>query len=577
MNRNSICILVLAILADQCTKRDPEKPSGPDGPVPGVYVLPLIETTDMHGHMVSTDGNGNVHYQLAYIADKADDIRGHGAQRKKDRLLLLDGGDLYQGASVSNLLSGWPMFVALDRMEYDAVALGNHEFDWGIENLVDADATLPDYTWNGEDYVNRIPILCANLYQNGSRVPFTSDYTIVEKTAVGPNGATIPVKIGIVGFAINYSGSIIRSEFIDKGYFIKADYTIANALASQLETTLGCDATVLLLHGQADTAADRLEPATQFDLVLGGHSHSTLNGTTAWGLSYLQGGRYCEHYAVGELRFTVDSKGDISFRDVANRSTQRVNSSRDIRSYAGHNADDLSEDILAVSDAALEATAAQLDEVIGCIGTSATTYYLSGSGQRATTMGNWMCDILRRIGGADVAFLNSGGIRTTFPLSGQSRRNITVADVFEMFPFSNKTYVYSISYQELLGVFNYALTSSGSSLLTYMTGIDCRFRQNTVQSLVKDGVTIYSNGRWTGDWASREVLLAASEYLATTQRTDSATGTPNPLTGWNSTDRLLQSELVDNENAVRVLRTEAAASGGKLRIDTSPHFILQSN
>ena len=68
----------------------------------GEYVLPLIQTTDMHGYVVNTDNNGNVHYRLAYIADKVEDIR-RGAGESS--LLLLDGGDLYQGASISNLTS----------------------------------------------------------------------------------------------------------------------------------------------------------------------------------------------------------------------------------------------------------------------------------------------------------------------------------------------------------------------------------------------------------------------------------------------------------------------------------------
>ncbi len=578
---------LLSVLALGCNKdpdwmhpssrpgNNPETPvPEPEKPAPGVYVLPLIETTDMHGHLVDTDNNGKVHYHLAYIADKADDIRGHGEERKMDRLLLLDGGDLYQGASISNLLSGWPMFASLDMMGYDAVALGNHEFDWGIENTVDSDSTLPDYEWNGSRIVNDIPVLCANLYKDGSRVSFTSDYTIVEKTAVGPDGATIPVKIGIVGFAVNYSGSIITTQFNGRGFTIDENYSIANSIASNLETSLGCDATILLIHGQAETAAGNLGSGSPFDLVLGGHSHSTMKGTTAWGLAYLQGGRYCEHYATAELRFTLDKEDKLSFSGVANMNIPSVNNTRDLHSSPGQNADDLSEEILSVSDAALEATAQQQNDVIGYIATDATTYYLDGSGQRATTMGNWMCDIIRRIGGADVAFVNAGGIRTTFPLNGQPRRDITVANVYEMFPFSNTTYVYRLNYKELLQVFRYALTSGGSSLFSYMSGIDCIFSNGSVQSLVMNGTTIYSNGTWTGDWASREVLLSVSEYLAITSRTDYYTNIANPLVEWNSTSRLIQNGLIDNENAVQVLREEAAESGGLLWIDNHPHFIL---
>ena len=213
---------------------------------------------------------------------------------------------------------------------------------------------------------------------------------------------------------------------------------------------------------------------------------------------------------------------------------------------------------------------------------SATSYPISGSGERATVMGNWMCDILRRIGEADVSFVNAGGVRTTMPLNGRSSRDITVADVYELFPFNNTTYIYSLTYAELLKVLEYSMTSGGEALFSYMTGIDCRFVKTnhgsyntySVYSLEKDGIIIYQNGKWTGDWADCSVTLAVSEYLATTERTDYYTGTPNPLIEWNKTSRLKSSDLVDNENAIRVLRAESASSGGLLSIDTKPHFIL---
>lgn len=47
--------------------------------------------------------------------------------------------------TISDLLNGKPLSQAFDFMKYDAVALGNHEFDWGLENVVDADATMMDY------------------------------------------------------------------------------------------------------------------------------------------------------------------------------------------------------------------------------------------------------------------------------------------------------------------------------------------------------------------------------------------------------------------------------------------------
>lgn len=97
---------------------------------------------------------------------------------------MLDGGDIYQGSVVSSLQMGKPLYVTMGKMDYDAVAVGNHDFDWGFADMVDPDATLLDYEWNGREYSNEVPVTCANLYQNGNRTTATKDYVIVEKTAV---------------------------------------------------------------------------------------------------------------------------------------------------------------------------------------------------------------------------------------------------------------------------------------------------------------------------------------------------------------------------------------------------------
>lgn len=569
---------LIAVLFAACSKEKTPWVPDSDGEeeeevttLPGEYLLPLIETTDLHGYLVS-ESSGTVHYRMAYIADKVNDIRGRGGDYDKDRLLLLDGGDIYQGASVSNLLEGKPVYVAMDRMGYDAVAVGNHEFDWDFETLVDPDATMLDYEWEGQDCVNAVPVLCANLYRNGERVSITGDYVIVEKKARDSEGNILPVRIGVIGFAIDYASSIMTSKFTGMGYSIREDYSIANGIAAELEATGQCDATILLIHGAADAAAGKLGAGSPIDLVLGGHSHQTMTGT-AGSVAYLQGGRYGEHYASASLKFSTESSA-VSFAGVVNAKIVPVDSNRDRHTTAGQNAEDLDEDILAVSDYALEATAEQNKEVLGYITVSADTYTIAGSAGRSCTMANWMCDIIRRIGGADVAFVNGGGVRTVFPLNGNDRRYITAANVYEMFPFSNTTYVYEITYKELMVLLEYAMTDAGVSLFTGMVGVNCYFKGYAVTMLSREnGDVIYQNGTWADDWASRKVRLAVSEYLATNQRIDSYTKLQNPLLEWNETSRLLSSDLVDNENAVRVLREEGAASGGPLHIDTTTHFL----
>jgi hypothetical protein len=148
-----------------------------------------------------------------------------------------------------------------------------------------------------------------------------------------------------------------------------------------------------------------------------------------------------------------------------------------------------------------------------------------------------------------------------------------------MFPFDNLIYVYEITYADLLQLMEYAMTKTGAMLLSRMVGIDCYITVNadesyTLRSMVKDGTTIYADGRWTEGWPERTVRVAVSQFVATGDRVDKATGRHNPLVKWNNTARLKSKDHVDNENAVRILTEEARRNNGLISIDTAPHFIV---
>lgn len=552
----------------------------------GTYSLPVMETTDVHGTLVNTS-TGTNHYRLAYIADKANDIRGRGADYDTQKLLLLDGGDIYQGTVLSNIRRGQPMYVAFDKMDYDAVALGNHEFDWGFETMVDDDATLLGYEFDGKRSDNPVPVVCANLYRHGKRTHTTRDYIVLDKQATSADGHRVKVRVGVIGMAHYQAKSMFVHQFVDKGYEIPIDYSRINAIADSLERSGSCDATVLLVHGQADEAAEALGQQSVIDLVLGGHSHKNMCDSTAWGLPYLQGKAYGMSYSYAELTFQVDAMGKLTFAHVGNCRNLEVDGKKDTRNVAGENADDLEADILALSDSAILHVKPMLEKVIGHINVDLVRNYnniddslaLPRSGGRASTMGNWMSDLVRRIGQAEVGFVNNGGVRTSFPLDGAPTRNITVSNVYEMFPFDNLIYVYELTYADFLKLMEYSMTKSGAMLLSRMIGIDCYLTVNddesyTLRSLVKDGTTIYADGQWAEGWTDRTIRVAVSQFVATGDRVDKATGLHNPLVKWNNTPRLKSKDSVDNENAVRVLTEEAKRNGGLISVDTAPHFIV---
>ena len=182
-----------------------------------------------------------------------------GGTARKDRAVLLDGGDIYQGNTMSNLLEGDSLSAAYMIMGYDAVTIGNHEFDWMIGNTVDAD------------------------------------------------GREMPVKIAVIGFAGSYGSSIKYDHFTGLGYSIRPDYDGVNALAVSLEESGQCDATILLAHEDAYIIAGGIGEGSAVDLILGGHMHKSQKGRTADGLWYLEPACYGNAFIYAELAFEENS------------------------------------------------------------------------------------------------------------------------------------------------------------------------------------------------------------------------------------------------------------------------------
>ncbi len=532
-------------------------------PAGDAYYLPLFHTSDIHGYLADTS-RGACQYRLAYISDKVKDVRGS----RKDLALLLDSGDIFQGNTLSNLLNGQPISEAYQLMGYDAATIGNHEFDWGIESTIDPDKTLMDY-----GSANLVPVVVSNLYKDGEQVSFADDYIILEKTAVDKNGNELPVKIGVIGFAGSYASEILYERFTGAGYSTDPDLDRADEIARELEESGKCDATVLLTHESASYIASRTGEDTPFDLVLGGHTHLNQKGVTSWGLRYMQPAGNGQAYVYCDLAFGTDGSGDPVFRSVENAwyhyTTDDVSLLTD-----PENTNELDPELVALTDRTIESLEEILQTELGYITKPLFRYsYLPGSGDRSTSCGNWMCSLTADIAGADIAFMNEGGIRrdVTIP-DGEDRKAITLSDVFTIFPFGNPIYCYEITWEELKQALDYSLTKAGKTLFTEMTGAVCCYTGTTVNAIINaDGRTVYANGRWKDGWKDKKVRVAMSTFLATSQRL-AEDGTPNPFVAWNDTDRLISKEQIDNECAPDVLRAWARDNGGCLDVSMEPCF-----
>ncbi len=535
------------------------------------YLLPVFETTDIHGYIAEKSGDDYL-YLLSYISDKVKDVRGYGENYDKDAALLLDAGDIYQGNSMSNLLFGKPIFSAFAMMDYDAVSIGNHEFDWGINSVIDSDGTIMDSDFEGFETVNSVPVVASNIYLNNERAGWMKDHVIVTKNAADADGNVLPVRIGIIGYLDEYSNDILVSKFKDLGYSIDPDINIPEIIAKELEESGQVDATILLCHADAKMVADTLGSDSVIDLVLGGHSHKDENDVSANGIPYMEADKYASSYCSLDLAFYKEDD-KVIFDSVCNATNHSVSDNALKTLHTAENSDEIDEDIALLTDKVISTIKSILEEKVGYITAPAKKkQYIEGSGKMSTTGGNWMSSVYQGAVGSEVAFTNRDAFRYDFELSPDSpKRDVTLGEIYSTYPFGNTLYKYSLTYEELLEVFNYGLMNENRSTISSVVGIDCYHENNAVNALVKDGVAIYLNGEWKDDWKDRTVTVGTSVYVATTDEVFNETH--NPLIRFNDTDKVLENDKIDIDSAIEILKNEAASNDGLLTIDTAPHFI----
>ncbi|MGH3509604.1 MAG: bifunctional metallophosphatase/5'-nucleotidase [Nocardioidaceae bacterium] len=245
--------------------------------------LTVLGSTDLHGHAINWDYYKNAEYDdaahndvgVAKVATLMDAVR---AERAGEPILTLDAGDTIQGtplayyyAVIDPITAGkpHPMARAMNLMGYDAAALGNHEFNYGIPLL----RTF-------ESQVN-FPLLAANAVDPATKRPVFTPYII--KTFKPKNGPSF--KVGILGLTnpgiaiwdkANVSGRIEFPGLVEQ----------ATVFVPELKR-LGCDIVVVSAHSGADTSSsygDALpypENASSLvaaqvpdiDAILVGHAH----------------------------------------------------------------------------------------------------------------------------------------------------------------------------------------------------------------------------------------------------------------------------------------------------------------
>lgn len=215
-------------------------------------------------------------------------------ERAKDpELLLFDSGDFSQGSPYYTLFKGDVEAGLMNEMHYDAGTIGNHEFDYGLENMARVFRLL------------NFPILCSNYdFKDTPLKDIVKPYTIIKRKGV---------KIGVFALCPKMAGLVVKENYEPLQYLDPIE--VAKKMVATLQAQ-HCDMIICLSHLGWQIEGDddvKLISATRgIDLVLGGHSHSLLknleyvNNLDGKAIPVDQNGKNA--IWIGKLSLTLDKK-----------------------------------------------------------------------------------------------------------------------------------------------------------------------------------------------------------------------------------------------------------------------------
>jgi 5'-nucleotidase len=518
--------------------------------LPDTLIVSVVGTNDVHGRLASLP------VLAGYLANlRAARAADHGA------VVLLDGGDMFQGTLESNLNEGAAMIAGYGALGYTAVTVGNHEFDFGPEgprSTARADED-PRGALRARAREAGFPLLTANLVaaSDGAHVdwPNMPASVVVERAGV---------RVGILGVTTEETPrTTLAANFRDLAVEPLAQSVAREAAALRAR---GCALVLLTAHAGGRcrhfddprdiTSCDddqeivrlaRALPPGTLDAIVAGHTHAGV-------AHFLSGIPVLESFANGRAFGRVDLVLERATGHLREARIQPPHALCGITPDAPACADERYEGAPVVPDAALEAQLAPAFRSAATQREQSLRVTLAApfarSGGRESALGNLLADLLRERapGGADVGLVNGGGIRKDLPAGP-----LTYGALYETFPFDNRFAVLRLRGDELRRVLTANLSASESLLSISGVRVDARCRGDVLDVRV---FRVTARGERPLRDGER-LRVATSDFVAT--------GGDALLASLVSTENLT---LHDDGPTIRDASAEALrARGGTLRPD----------
>ncbi|HCG8570310.1 bifunctional UDP-sugar hydrolase/5'-nucleotidase UshA [Vibrio parahaemolyticus] len=459
------------------------------------YKLTVLHTNDHHGRFWQ---NKHGEYGMAARKTLIDDLRDE-IQAEGGSVLLLSGGDINTGVPESDLQDAEPDFKGMSKIGYDAMALGNHEFDNPLDVL-----------FKQQDWAN-FPMLSANIYDKKTGKRLFQPYAMFNKQGI---------KIAVIGLTTEDTAKLGNPEFIGQVDF-RDPKAEAKELIAELKKTENPDLIFAVTHmghyengnrginAPGDVALARYLNEGDLDMIVGGHSQEPvcMEGPNVTkknfkpgdecqpdqqnGTYIVQAHEWGKYVGRADYEFRNGELSMVSYDLIPVNLKKKINV--DGQSQRMFVQDEITQDkaMLDFLRPFQEKGQSQLNVKI-----AESNGKLEGDRDvvrfQQTNLGRLIATAHMERAKADFAVMNSGGVRDSIEAG-----DITYKDVLTVQPFGNMVSYVDMSGQEVLDYLNIVATKPvDSGAYAQFAGISMRIENDKVTNVFIGNKQLRLDGRY---------------------------------------------------------------------------------
>lgn len=425
--------------------------------------ITIIHTNDTHSRLEGSDS-------VIGFAKIATLIKE--AKEANPNTLVLDAGDTLHGMPIVNISKGENAIKVLEAAGYNYMTLGNHDFNYGQERLLE----LKD--------MSKVGMLSANIVDENGDYLFTP-YAIEE---VGG------VKVGIFGLSTPDTVIVTHPKNVE-GLTFKDPIEVSKEMVKELEDK--ADVIIALAHLGLDESSTITSKALAqgvegIDLIIDGHSHTILEaGQLENDTLIVQTKNYGENLGYVDIEVLNGEVTGISARLLPVADTADVVPDPDLAAYI--------ESINPKNDPAFQVVVASTDVYLDGVRENVRT--------KETNLGNLSADAARTATGADVAFVNGGGIREDVPVG-----DITKGKIAAIFPFGNLIVVKKITGQDLKAMLEWSVSDYPAAKGAFLQVSGLEFSFDPAKEVGSKVVEVKVGGEPLD--LTKEYTVAVNDFMA---------------------------------------------------------------